>query len=267
MGVEGTGTVGTPAASGGASSNATALPNGVEGSGSVGIPVGSGDSNVIPFSVSGNGLVGQAVANGGGAVSVTAFPGGVQGIVEIGIPVANGGASQDFALRYYWYRKAWEKKKRLELERKRKEEEQQQEQVVIEVVLDTVDPVPTAHDAARIEHVPLADPNTHPFQYVATKTPINSTEPATKEARNEVAVPKRAQNDANYTYERRPVVGLVRVAKRNIEARKSGPGSITIIQKPIAQRSNATLQVQEPAKPVWDYNKLIAFVNYMEDVA
>jgi hypothetical protein len=212
-------------------------------------------------------LVGQAVANGGGDVSVTAFPDGVQGIGEIGTPVANGGASQDLALRYYWYRKAWEQKKRLELERKRKEEEQQHEQVVIEVVLDNVDPVPNTQGAPRIEHIPLAAPNAHPFRYVAPKMPINSAEPATKEAIDEVAVPQNAQNDANYTYERRPVVGLVRVAKRNIEAIKSSSGSITIIQKPIAQRPNATLQIQEPAKPVWDYNKLIAFVNYMEDVA
>jgi hypothetical protein len=246
------------------SSNATALPNGVEGSGSVGIPVGSGDSNIIPFGVFGNGLVWQAVANGGSAASATAFPDGVQVIGGIGTPIANGGASQDLALRYYWYRKAWEQKKRLELERKRKEE---QERVVIEVVLDTVDPAPNTHDAPRFEHIPLAEPNAHPFQYVKTDITLPMPESATKEASNEVAVPKKAQNDTNYIYERRPVVGLVRVAKRNIEARKSSPGPIAIIKKPIAQRSDATLQAQEPAKPVWDYNKLIAFVNYMEDVA
>jgi hypothetical protein len=212
-------------------------------------------------------LVGQAVANGGSTVSVTAFPDGVQGIGGIGTPVANNGASQDLALRYYWYRKAWEKKKRLELERKRKEEEQQQEQVVIEVVLDTVDPVTNTHDAPRFEHIPLADPSVHPFQYVKTDIALAVPEPATKEAGNKVAVPQKARNDANYTYERRPVVGLVRVAKRNIEAQRSSSGSITIIQKPISQRADVPQQVQEPAKPVWDYNKLMAFIDYMEDVA
>jgi hypothetical protein len=254
------GAVGTPVASGGVSSNATALPNGVEVSGSVGTSVGSGDSNIIPFGVFGNGLVGQAVANGGSTISATAFPDGVQVIGGIGAPIANGGASQDLALRYYWYRKAWERKKRLELERKR---EEQQEQVAIEAVLETVDPDLNVEDAPKIKHIPLADPNAHPFQYVKTDIALPAPDPATKEASNEVAVPKKTQDDANYTYERRPVVGLVRVAKRNIEAKKSSPGSIAIIQKPIVQQPD----VQEPAKPVWDYNKLVAFVNYMEDVA
>jgi hypothetical protein len=249
----------TPIASGGA----TALPNGLESAGSVGTSVGSGDSNVILFGISGNGLIGQAVADGGSAASAVAFPDGVQGIGGIGTPIANGGASQDLELRYYWYRKAWERKKRLELERKRKEEEQQQEQVAIEVVLETVEPDLDVEDAPKIKHIPLADPNARPFQYVKTDIALPVPEPATREASNEVPVPKKAQNNTNYTYERRPVVGLVRVAKRNIEARKSGLGSITIIQKSIAQWPDA----QEPAKPVWDYNKLIAFVNYMEDVA
>jgi hypothetical protein len=193
-----------------------------------------------------------------------AFPDGVQGIGGIGTPVANGGASQDLALRYYWYRKAWEKKKRLELERKRKEEEQQ---VELDVVLDTVEPVLNVEDVSKVKHIPLADPNAHPFQYVKTDIALAVPESATKEARNEVAVPQKARNDANYTYERRPVVGLVRVAKRNIEAQRSSSGSITIIQKPISQRADVPQQVQEPAKPVWDYNKLMAFIDYMEDVA
>jgi hypothetical protein len=204
-----------------------------------------------------------------GSLSSGVGPNAMQGNISISV-VANGNLTAVVAeadniwTRYYWYRKAWEKKKRLELERKRKEE---QEQVELDVVLDTVEPVLNVEDVPKIKHTPLADPNTHPFQYVKTDIALAVPEPATQEAGNEVAVPKKAQNDANYTYERRPVVGLARVAKRNIEAQRSSSGSITIIQKPISQRADVPQQVQELAKPVWDYNKLMAFIDYMEDVA
>ena len=91
-GVSTTASVGTPTATGGSSIAATALPAGVAASSAVGAPTATGAAVAQPAGLSAVSAVGVPVAIAGANIPATALPAGVQASGAVGTAVATGAA-------------------------------------------------------------------------------------------------------------------------------------------------------------------------------
>ena len=91
-GVSATASVGTPVAVGGASIPATALPTGVQATGAVGTVTAIGAAVAQPAGVTATGAVGTPVAIAGTSIPATVLPAGVQASSAVGTPTVAAAA-------------------------------------------------------------------------------------------------------------------------------------------------------------------------------
>ena len=86
IGVQATGSVGTPVAVGGASIPATVLPEGVQATAAIGTVSARGAALAQPAGVTASGAVGSPVAIGEAAGVTVVYPAGVQAVSAVGTP-------------------------------------------------------------------------------------------------------------------------------------------------------------------------------------